>query len=258
MLGKVKKQLEHSFSKELVDALFASYQILRERYYFGDFRPTALEGGRFAEAVLRILQEKTTGSYTPLDQSIGNFVNERIKIEKSDKTKFHESLRIQIPRTIQIIYDIRNKRDIGHLSGDINANYTDATLSLTACNWVLAELFRLSGVVTDIDEAQEVVNSLIKFRIPVIQNFDGFLKILSPNLGGKEKVLLLLYYCGDNGAQKQDLRRWLKKMTDNHLNTVLSRLEHDKAYVHRDDSGRCFITDSGRRYVESKVSFAIE
>ena len=256
MLQKIKQQLENSFDRELLDKLFESHQCLTEHYYLGRHRPCAFEGGRFAEVALRMLQQVLTGKYIPLGTHITNFTDEVRKLEQLDKTRFKESLRIQIPRVLQVVFDIRNKRDIGHVGGDVDANFSDATLSLVSCNWVLTEFLRIYYT-SDITEAQSLVNSLVKVRIPLIQDFNGYLKVLKPNLSVPDKVLALLYYCGADGATAKDLHTWLaNRIQVGHMNVTLSRLEHEKAYIHRDGE-RCFITDLGRKYVEENIPFQV-
>jgi hypothetical protein len=256
MLEQIRKQLEKNFSRELLDRLFESYQLVNEHYYLGKHRPCCYEGGRFAEVTLRMLQQITTGKYISLGKPIPKFSNEVLELEKAEKDKFPESIRIQIPRTLQVIYDIRNKRDVGHVGGDVDSNFTDATLSLVCCNWVMTEFIRIYYT-SDIATAQDLVNSLVKIRIPLIQDFNGFLKILKPELKLPEKVLAFLYYRGPEGATVKELNHWLaNRIQTGHMNLTLGRLEHEKAYVHR-KGDRYFITDTGRRYVEKHIPFQI-
>jgi hypothetical protein len=255
MLQQLKQQLENEFSRELIDSLFDCYQLAYDMYYRNDYRPSSLECGRFAEVALRMLQEKTTGTYTPLGHSLPNFVNEVRNLEQLPKASFHMSIRIQIPRTLQVIYDIRNKRDIGHIGGDVDANFSDSTLSLTACSWVLTEFLRLYYT-ADISEAQQLVNSIVKLKVPLIQDFNGFLKILNPKLKLPLKILTLLYYRGSDGALIDELHQWLhNKITTNHMNNTLNRLEFEKAFIHREND-RCFITDTGIEYAQKKIPFS--
>jgi hypothetical protein len=256
MLQQIKQQLENTFRKELLDKLFESYQLISEHYYQGKHRPCCFEGGRFAETSLRMLQQVFAGTYVPLGKSIANFSNEVRSFEKADKNKFAESLRIQIPRTLQVIFDIRNKRDIGHVGGDVDANFSDATLSLVCCNWVLTEFIRIYYT-SDIKTAQNMVNSIVKIRIPLIQDFNGFLKILKPDLKLPSKVLAFLYCRGTEGAEVTEMNEWLgNRILVSHMSQTLDKLEHEKAYIHR-KAEHCFITDSGRKYVEENISFHI-
>jgi len=256
MLQEIRQQLEQTFSKELLDKLFESYQLTNEHYYLGKHRPCCAEGGRFAEAAIRMLQQVTTGTYIPLGKAIPNFNNEILELEKAD-SKFPQSIRIQIPRTLQVIYDIRNKRDVGHIGGDVDSNFTDATLSLVCSNWVMTEFVRIYYT-SDIATAQNLVNSIVKIRIPLIQDFNGFLKILKPDLKLPEKVLAFLYYRGSEGATVKELNQWLaNRVQTGYMNLTLGKLEHEKAFVHR-EGDRYFITDTGRIYVEKNIPFTVD
>jgi len=247
----------------LLDKLLDEYQLVNENYYLGHYRPCSLNAGRFAEVALRMLQQLTTGAFTPLGEQITKFSNEVLTLEKADSNSFPQSLRIQIPRTLQIMYDIRNKRDIGHVGGDVNANYTDATLSLTCCNWVMTEFIRIYFT-TNIDTAQKMVNSIIKVRIPLIQDFNGFLKVLDPKLSVPDKIMALLYYRDNEGASVDELDNWFKEQTSlNYIKTALGRLEHDRAFIHIDEISEnwvqniCLITETGKRYVEQNIELSI-
>jgi hypothetical protein len=251
MLQTIKIQLESTFDKQLLDKLFESHQLLAEHYYLGRYRPCALEGGRFAEASLRMLQQVLTGSFIPLGTHIADFTKETRKFEQLPKG-INESLKIQIPRTIQLLFDIRNKRDVGHVGGDVDANFSDATLSLTASNWVLTEFLRIYYT-SDVDIAQKLVNSLVKVRIPLIQDFDGFPKILNPKLTLPDKILVLLYYRGNEGATVKQLDEWLShRVEGGHMSITLNRLEHERAQIYR-KGDICLITDVGRKHVEANI-----
>jgi len=256
MLEQIRQQLEQTFSKDLLDKLFESYQLTNEHYYLAKHRPCCSEGGRFAEVALRMLQQVTAGTYIPLGKAIANFNDEILKMAKADKDKFPESIRIHIPRTLQVVYDIRNKRDVGHVGGDVDSNFTDATLSLVCCNWVMTEFVRIYYT-SDITTAQNLVNSIVKIRIPLIQDFNGFLKLLKPDMKLPNKILTLLYYHGSEGATVDELNKWLgHRILIGHMNTTLDRLEHEKAFIHR-KSDLCLITDTGRRYVEENIPFEV-
>lgn len=41
-----------------------------------------------------------------------------------------ESARLTIPRLLVALYDVRNRRGVGHVSGDVSANHMDAELVL--------------------------------------------------------------------------------------------------------------------------------
>jgi hypothetical protein len=47
-------------------------------------------------------------------------------------------------QAIAFVYTMRNKRDIGHVGGDLDANETDAATMVRTIDWGLSELIRVS------------------------------------------------------------------------------------------------------------------
>ena len=70
MLEIIIDDLKKQFDARVVDELLAAYQEAKKNLYLGGLRLSAVEGGRFCEAAFRMLQQKTTGSYTPVGTQI--------------------------------------------------------------------------------------------------------------------------------------------------------------------------------------------
>jgi hypothetical protein len=68
-------------------------------------------------------------------------------LEKAPQT-LPRSIRIQIPRMLVALYEIRNNRGVGHVGGDVNPNHMDAVAVLAMSKWLVAELIR---VLHDVD-----------------------------------------------------------------------------------------------------------
>ncbi len=163
MLDTIRNDLKKTYPTDICDALIESYIEIREQYYLGKHEPAELNGGKFVEACLRLIQQALTGNHTPIGNHIPNIPKVLSDFENLDKTK-NESLRIHIPRSLIAIYNIRNRRGVGHLGGDINPNLSDSTLILTIADWVLAEVYRMLYAVP-LDEAQSIVNDLVKRKM---------------------------------------------------------------------------------------------
>jgi len=254
MITQTKNILSKSLPSELVDKLIDSYVEIKENYYLAKYRPTSFTGGYFSEVGLRIIQQAIDGNYTGLDDRLPSFHDEVVRF--GNVGGYHDTLRFHIPRTLEIIHDIRNKRDVGHPKGELDANYSDATLTLNASSWVLVELLRYYYT-GDIDEAQRVVNEIIKFQVPLVQDFDGFLKILNPDLALGSKILVWALYRKSEGITSDDIVNWLKgRHTRSYVNRVLRELEHDKAFLHSTES-KYFITHTGIIEVSRNVPLVI-
>jgi len=105
---------------------------------------------------------------------------------------------------------------------------------------------------SSLEEAQKLVDTIVARKVPLIQDFDGYPKLLNPRLSVSNKILVLLYYKDAEGASISELRRWIKTKSSSHIPTTLTNLQHEKGYVHRDDS-RCYITRAGILFVEKNI-----
>ena len=145
MLDKIRTSFEAHFDHRLVDQLLETYTQVKKEYYLNHLRPNEVEGGRFAEAAYRILESVTLGkkNFTPLGKQIKDFEKECENQRNLPSAQFADSIRLHIPRTLRLIYDIRNKRDAAHLGDGIDPNTQDATFVVGCCDWVLAEFVRL-------------------------------------------------------------------------------------------------------------------
>ncbi|HXG07899.1 MAG TPA: hypothetical protein VNI77_11310 [Nitrososphaera sp.] len=237
------------FPKALVDQVIETYTELKKNFYLGHLRPNEVEGGRFAEAVFRLLEHRTTGSHTPLGQQLDTekLIRSLSNLPASTQP---DSIRLHIPRTLRVIYDIRNKRDAAHLADGIDPNLQDATLVTSSADWVMAELVRLHHSCTA-NEAQIAIEDLVTRRAPVVQEFGADLKTLRPNLTLAQRLLVLLYHRGRQGATATELSAWVKPSQRKNLRATLWRLVHDLDYAfERNDLYQ--ITRAGQLKAEEK------
>jgi len=231
------------------------YSEQRRNFLLGNLRPNEVEGGRFAEAAFRLLEQFAGLPLTP----IGNQLDTEGLIKclaALAAGSVHDSVRLHIPRTLRVIYDIRNKRDAAHLADGIDPNLQDSMIVSAASDWVLAEFVRIAAGITP-DEAYKLVKGIIIRRVPAVEDFSGFLKTLRPSLGPGERILLLLYHCADNGATQIDLANWLKPSQRSNLARTLKGLEHDKDLIVLAE-GKYRITRRGIQEIERKKLIEIE
>ncbi|MDE2229764.1 MAG: hypothetical protein KGL11_12090 [Alphaproteobacteria bacterium] len=249
MRATIEAQLASKLHRNLVHELLEAHSEAKRNFYLGGLRLSAVEGGRFCEAAFRILEyEAKGGKFTPLKKPLANTDKLILELSNLDGSKFNDSVRLHIPRSLRLVYDIRNKRDTAHLADGIDPNLQDATLVIVVLDWVLAEFIRLYHKVPA-NEASRIVDGIVKRVAPVVQDFDGFLKILNPKLQVSEHCTVLLYQRGENGATYDELYKWVRPKMRANLKRTLDALVDKKDYVHFDGS-RYFITRLGERYVE--------
>jgi hypothetical protein len=246
----IRASLVAAYDDALVDELLAAYEEAKTNYYLGGLRLSAVEGGRFAEAAFRMLQQETTGKFTSLGKSLPRTDKLIEDLEKLPSSAHPDAVRVHIPRALRMVYDIRNKRDAAHLADNIDPNLQDATLVVSTLDWILAEFVRLHHNVSA-NEAQKVVEELVTRVAPVVQDFGGFLKLLNPKLGATDQALVLLYQCGPTGAEFKELEQWVNPKSRKNLRRTLHALVHAKAFAHQ-VGDRYTITRSGQQDVERR------
>jgi hypothetical protein len=241
--------LAKTLDPQLVEELLDAHQEAKSNYYLGGLRLSAVEGGRFCEAAFRLLQQETFGTFDPLGTPLDADVLTR-RLASTPRGSQPDSVRLHIPRALRVVYDIRNNRDAAHLADGIDPNLQDATLVVSVLDWVLAEFVRLHHNVTA-DEAQRMVDDLVTRRAPVVQDLDGFLKVLRSDLTASPRCLVLLYQRGTGGASYSELSAWVKPAMRANLRRTLYALVHDRAWVHQ-DGDRYTITRTGQQEVEAR------
>ena len=257
MKETIRNGLESKLPVELVNELLQSYEDVKSNFYIGKFRPNEVEGGRFSECVFRILEFITKNKYTPLGRKITNFEEECEKLRNLPVGSHPDSVRLYIPRSIRVVYDIRNNRDVAHLGDGIDPNIQDASIVVSICDWIMAELVRLFHNITP-DEAYRIINDIVSRKIPAIQEFDKKMKTLNPSFSAEERILTVLYHKGSKGADRKELSESLKPNQRTNILRTLKSLEHDQDLIVSLDNNSFKITRRGEIEVEKRKLFELK
>jgi len=231
----------------LVGEILASYEEAKRRFHLGDHRPQAVEGGRFTEGVFRILQHFIGLDVTPLGKTLPSVDKLIVQFANSGND---DSERVHIPRTLRLLYDIRNKRDAAHLADGIDANLQDATLVIANMDWVMAELVRKSHAI-DADSAAAMIQDLVTKEVLAVQEIHGQPVILS-DLQPRDQALLMVYRAGSDGVDVDTLAGSLRIKRKDHLRARLEKLDVAKLVLNHPKDGRCYITNKGIQLVEER------
>lgn len=248
---KLNKHLA-SLPSELSEALEREFSKLRDRYGRQDWEPGQLNGGKFAEAMFRYVEWRDSGAYTPLGKHISRkpIINRAV-----NNSTLPESLRLQIPATAELIADVRNRRDVGHLRGSVSVNGMDANLVMACASWLLAEIVRLESGVSPA-EAQQMVDSLVERQVPIIEEIDGELVVLNTKLNAISRVLVLLYKKHPERIPLKTLQRWVKYQNVTQFRSLLEDKLREALLVMNDDGVR--LTLKGTAYVEKNIDLSME
>jgi hypothetical protein len=229
---------------DLTGALLDEYAENKRRYFLNDYRPAAINGGRFCEVMARVLEFKATGSYTPL--------REKIEVEKTLNRldnygpQLGEMLRLHVIRGIRFVYGIRNTRNNGHVKEDIDPNLQDATAVLSMLDWILAEVVRVWHGVSPA-QASEMISGIVTKELPVVEVINGS-PYLAGTPSGRDHILILMYWAGGESVTKSELRTWLPKEISDRLARHLGYLVREQHVAV--DGDRLFLRRAGSLYIE--------
>jgi len=255
MLQKVKTDMQSKLPLELVEALLSSYEGIKQNFYLGKLEPSELNGGKFVEACIRVLQHETdAGHYTPIGTQIPDVIGKLRDFEKIPVSASNESLRIHIPRVLLVMYNIRNKRGVGHLGGDVNPNISDASLLAACADRVMGELFRIHYQCS-LDEAQAIVDALVQRRLVLVHKVEDTKRVLLPQLSHKDQTLLLLSSEYPNKVSESDLLAWIEPKDKADYRRRVLRALHQQRLIEYEEPNWCSILPTGLRYVESQYPY---
>lgn len=189
--------------------LLKTYRELKDAYSGGLHDAAGLRAGKFCEVVLRLLQKELTGEYIAFGTRIQNFGAECVKLENAPKESGPESLRLIMPKALNFLFTMRNKRGIGHEGGDVDANEIDSATCVRLADWCLCELIRVYHSLS-LEEAQAILDAISERELPTVWAVGGKKRILDPAMKYREQVLVLLYSDPDTALPVEDLRDWVE------------------------------------------------
>jgi hypothetical protein len=226
------------------------YLNIKSRFRKGDFDSSGLSCGKFCEQNLRFLQHCLTGTHIGFAEEIKNFQFEISKLEKVDKSKGNDSLRIIIPRALAFLYTLRNKRNIGHSGGDVEANQIDSLTIGRISDWIICELIRIFHD-KSLEEAQRIIDFISSREVPIIWEVNGKKRVLKNNSSAKEKVLLLTYSQEDQGVFFEDLISWVEYQNKAGFKSKVLNPLHTEGMIEFDkELNMIFLSPKGSKKVE--------
>lgn len=233
--------------------IIKSYLEIKRRHSEGRHESAGLSGGKLCESVLRLLQHQLTGSFTAFGTPIQNFHDECEKLGKVAKTTGNESLRIVLPRALALLYTLRNKRGIGHVGGDVDANAVDSATVSRLADWIVCELIRVFHSLS-LEDAQALVDSLASRNLPHVWQVSGKKRVLTQGLDFKQQVLLLLYSDTDSGVLTEDLFSWTEYSNLAMFKKSVLGALHNKRLIEYDrETETVVISPLGTRYVDEDI-----
>jgi hypothetical protein len=236
----------------LRDELIESFNEIVKNFRERRWEPSELNGGKLCEVVHTILAGYISGTYPARASKPSNFLAACQSFENTPASAFPRSIRIQIPRMLIALYEIRNNRSVGHVGGDVNPNHMDAACVLQMSKWVVAELVRVLHNV-DVGTATNIVDAIVERESILIWKINGKQRVLNTKMTMRDKTLLLLH--GSPGeVAETDLVDWLEHSNASVYRRDVLRVAHRERLLEYDaDRKVATLSPIGVEYVEQKL-----
>jgi hypothetical protein len=246
-LAGILGTLPEGLRRELLEAFNQIVKNFRERRW----EPSELNGGKLCEVVYTVLKSYTDGKYPAKAAKPKNMVLACQKLE-TDAAGASRSIRIQIPRMLIALYEIRNNRNVGHVGGDVDPNHMDAVCVLQMAKWIMAELVRVLHNVST-ERATAIVDGLADRESPLIWEVNGKKRVMNTGLSMRAKALLLLH--ASNGpVAEADLVSWVEHSNGSVFRRDVLRPAHKGRMVEYDADARTVqISPLGIAHVEEDL-----
>lgn len=219
--------LPQGLRKDLLDAFNQIARNYRERRW----EPAELNGGKLCEAAYTVVRGRVDGAYPARSSKPRDLLRACRDVEQESWPE--RSVKIQIPRMITALYEIRNNRGVGHAGGDVDPNYMDATAVLYMGKWLLAEIIRLLHTCST-DDASQLVDALIERELALVWSSGDIKRVLKPGLAWKQKMLVLLV-SEPADVKETDLLRWIEHPNLARLRRDVLRPAHKAKLIEYDE-----------------------
>lgn len=233
----------------LLDPLIEQFEAALAEYRAGDWEKVGMKAGKFCELAYCVCEGHATGSYASAPSKPRNTFDACRALEKYNGAK-GRSICIQIPRVLVGLYELRNNRAIGHVSGEIDPNHMDAEFFLRGMKWIMAEFIRCFSNMA-VDESRDLVEAVTARSLPIVWHSGNTRRVLDPAKSADEKILILTY-AESAAVSVADLLKWSEYSNGSRLRREVLKKLHKKAWVHFDPKADTVqILPPGQRYVES-------
>lgn len=235
----------------LRDELLEAYNLIIKNYREGRWAPSELDGGKLCEVVYTILRGYIDGTFPSKSSKPRDLFHACLLLEHEPNT-IPRSIRIQLPRMLIALYEIRNNRGVVHVGGEVNANRMDATCILYMSKWIIAELIRLFHSV-DTENAEAAIEVIVERIIPVVWKIGDKYRILDTTATMKEKTLLFLHQ-NTTPLSELALFDWVEHSNaTNYRRDVLRPLHRLKLIEYDEDKKLVHISPKGILFVDKNI-----
>ncbi|MCW5887050.1 MAG: hypothetical protein KIT07_02890 [Anaerolineales bacterium] len=245
-------ELLASIPEGIRNELITTYNEILRNYRERRWEPSELNGGKLCEIIFTIIRGAVDGSIPNKASKPPNMVDACRALEQLPASTFSRSIRVQIPRMLLALYEIRNNRNVGHVGGEVNPNEMDALVVVEMSKWLLAELVRVFHRI-DIAQAAKAVSSIVEKTTPLIWQVGDKYRVLDVTLTIKQKTLLLAYQSLGQ-VLESDLLVWVEQPNASvYRRDVLRPLHAEKMIEYNQIDHTVIISPLGIQEVENNL-----
>jgi hypothetical protein len=231
--------------------LLAAYGEVLKNFRERRWEPSELNGGKLCEIVYSIVKGYTVGKYPSRSSKPRNMV-EACRALENEPASLPRSVRVQIPRMLMALYEIRNNRGVGHVGGDVDPNHMDATCVLAMSKWLVSELVRVFHNIST-DQATAAIDALVERTLPVVWKVGANYRVLSPSMSMRDRTLTLLYH-SQGRVSEADVYRWVEHSSASNFRRDVIRPAHREKLLEYDPRLAALeISPLGIAYVEDNI-----
>jgi hypothetical protein len=247
----VPEDLFSGLPKRLRSELLDAFGKIVQNYSERRWEPAELNGGKLCEIAHSIAKGMVEGKYPARASKPRNMVEACKQLEQAGE--FPRSIKIQIPRMIVALYEVRNNRNVGHVGGEVDPNHMDAVCVLQMSKWIVAELIRVLHD-RSVDEAADIVDALVERETPLIWRVGDKVRVLDPRLSMRDKAMVLLY-ATTHPMLDRELVDFIEHTNASVFRRDILRPAHrNKVIEYNEKTGIVTISPVGVEYVETMLA----
>ncbi len=237
---------------EITKVLEEEYGELESRFARRDWGPAELDGGRLAEGLLRYLEWKGAGTFTAIGKKLDR---QRIVNQVENNASIPQGVRFHVLRCAELLLDVRNNRDVGHLGADIDVNEMDSRLVKRLASWSLAEIVREESKATP-EESQAVVDRLSARSLSLVEEIGGELIVVATDLETEDRAMVGLYQKFPHPWEIGALRKAVNYQNSTRFRKLLEARE-TQGLVHLAED-KVYLTRKGAAWVDKNIDLELK
>lgn len=196
------------------------------------WEPAELNGGKLCEAIYSVILGHMDGCYPQRSSKPKNIVDACRSLEQ--RSGFPRAIKVQIPRMLLALYEIRNNRGVGHAGGDVDPSRMDATAVLYMSKWLMAELVRFLHDLST-EQASMLVEGLIEREVAQVWSDGDKRRVLRVGLTWKKQMLLVLLP-ENSSVSEERLAEWIEHPDPGRFRRDVLRPAHKEKLIDFDEA----------------------